>query len=155
MRGARKRADIDKLIENGKSTRFNGDSAAKAGRKSAQARQNNLNLQRIAQKILTAKPAAADNLKDQLKDTLGIDTEDAEMLTTASLMFVKLVQRAMNDGDLATIKAAFEMAGQLSDAKGIADKARLDLERERLELDKAQASQSTGEEMPTIIIRRE
>lgn len=148
-------ADIDKLVENGKKTRFSGDTAVEAGKKSAKARENNLNLQRIAQKILTAKPGASESLKKQLQDSLGIDPNDAELLTTASLIYVKMVQRAMQEGDLATVKTVFEMAGQLTDAKGIADKQRLEIEKERLNLDKERSVEGTSTDEPvTIVIRR-
>ena len=70
------------------------------------------------------------------------------------------VSRASADGleaDLAkTIQAYTMMAKSLGiDAESIANRNRLELERERLKLEKEQAAQSTGEEMPTIIIRRE
>ena len=70
------------------------------------------------------------------------------------------VSRASADGleaDLAkTIQAYTMMAKSLGiDAESIANRNRLELEHERLKLEKEQAAQSTGEEMPTIIIRRE
>lgn len=148
--------DIDKLIEKGKDTQFRGEMAAKAQEKSVKSRQQGLNLQRIAQKILTATPGASESLKKQLQDSLGIDPNDAELLTTASLIYVKMVQRAMQEGDLATVKTVFEMAGQLTDAKGIADKQRLEIEKERLKLEKEQAAESGSTDEPvTIVIRRE
>ena len=154
--GAKKRADIDKLIENGKETRFCGEVAANAQKKSVKARQQGLNLQRIAQKILTATPGASESLKKQLQDSLGIDPNDAELLTTASLIYVKMVQRAMQEGDLATVKTVFEMAGQLTDARGIADKQRLEIEKERLKLDKERSVEGASTDEPvTIVIRRQ
>ena len=147
--------DIDKLIENGKKTQFRGETAAKAQKESTKAYKQNLNLQRIAQKILTATPGASESLKKQLQDSLGIDPNDAELLTTASLIYVKMVQRAMQEGDLATVKTVFEMAGQLTDAKGIADKQRLEIEKERLKLDKERSVEGTSADEPvTIVIRR-
>ncbi len=70
------------------------------------------------------------------------------------------VSRAAADGleaDLTkTVQAYTMMAKSLGiDAESIANRNRLELERERLKLEKEQAAQSTGEEMPTIVIRRE
>lgn len=148
-----KGADIDKLIKDGKKTRFNGETAAKAGRKSQEVQKRNLCVKSIAEKILNATSKTAEQLKDQIAG-LGIDTQDAEMMTNASLILIKLMQQASN-GDQNAIKMLFEMAGQTVDAKTALDRQRLELERERLQLERERAALAEStEESTTIVIRR-
>lgn len=141
-----------KIVEQGKATRFTrGSERAKdAARAATKARVKNINLQKLAMKIATSQPSMTDTMIAQLRDQLGFDMEDDEMMTNAAVLLVKVFQAGLG-GDLDAIQQFFQMAGQMTDSRSQNDAARLrleekriDLERERLALERARLDMDAG-----------
>lgn len=143
------------IANDGRATRFGNGivDPAQCGRNAAKKRSQNLKVKSILTKMLTATPQMSEKLKKQLHDQMGIDLEDAEMLTTAAMISVKLIQQALA-GDKEAIRMVFEMAGQSVDARTMTDRERLKIERERLKIEKECSAIPDGDELPHIVIER-
>lgn len=150
-----------RICEYSSKTRFKkGDPRTiEAAKKGARKRQENEALRIVVSKILYSKPKMSESMLEKLKEQMGVDIQDENMLTNASVLLFCLLQNAIS-GDMAAIRQLFEMSGEPTDSRGFVDRERLALERERLELERErlrllrEKGVVSENEVPTIIIRR-
>lgn len=164
MKGGQ-RGNNPNIAEDGKATRFERGSerAKEAASNAAKKRVQNLNLQKLASKMVNAEPRMSLETKRQLKEKLGLDTEDPEMLTTGAVLLVQILQKAMN-GDMDAILRFMEMAGQKVDSRSQNEAERLKIERERLKVERERLAimketaklngDGAADMLPQIIIQR-
>lgn len=115
-------------------------------------RKKTLETQRLMKKLLLSEPALNANTKDSLK-RIGVDVDgDEELTTNAAILSATILQKAFS-GDPEFIRMAFEMSGQCITAKDITDRAKLEIEREKLRLLSEQGI-TEADARPVIVIRK-
>ena len=131
------------LVERGRKTRFNGERAAKMGKKSAKAREKRKALQQATREILSCVPELSEAQLGNVRK-IGIDNETPNVQT---LILAQVVNLALK-GDLGAVQMLASLAGE--DAATTLVKEKLRVEREKIK-----AMENTGSTAARpVIVRR-
>lgn len=135
-------AQLDNL-KKGDATRFDGESAARAAKKSHESAARNRTAKQVFSMLLESLPQLDDRTKDTLTK-LGIkDIDDTDTMT---LIGAAMVQKAMR-GDNRAAQFVFKIAGQDGDSEILRERNAIEREKLKIEREKL-AAFKTGQETP-------